>query len=609
MNSAEILSKLDYLFENQLISEVEPFLIQQLNNALNTQKYDIILTIYNELIGYYRSISRHQNALEYSQYALDLIEKLNLQYTIEHATTLLNVATAKRAANYINEAIEDYQLVEKIYLLHTDTSPQLYASLYNNMSLAFSELNDFNQAYTKLKQALDILLEYDHDSVKIASTYVNLANVLINLKNYNSALEYINLALVIFETLPHSNSHYCNALLTKAQLFYLNGDFSNCLETYTLALKQILIHYGQNEMFISTCENIAVLLETIGHNHEAQLFKNKAQVAKYNLENESISGLELSKRYYLTYGKPMIEQLFPEYAPYIAIGLVGHGSECLGYDDDLSKDHDFGPGFCMWLTDEHYNQIGEQLNKAYNELPQTFLNVPKRNTTLQGQGRVGVRKISDFYNELIGSKDGNLSLLDWLYLPSSYLATATNGEVFEDPLGRFTSIRNKLKDGYPRDVLLKKIAARLSLMAQSGQYNFARSMIRQNIVAANTALNIFIQNTIELIYLINNVYCPYYKWAFTGLSHLEILNHLAPLIEQLVKLPLNTEVWKQAKMHELNLNDEHIVIIEQICTEVVLYLNRTQLSTLEDNYLDAHTSSIISLIKDETIKNRHVMEG
>lgn len=54
-----------------------------------------------------------------------------------------------------------------------------------------------------------------------------------------------------------------------------------------------------------------------------------------------IKGLELSKQYYETYGKPMIAGQFPEYESRIAVGLVGQGSECFGYDDESSRDHDF----------------------------------------------------------------------------------------------------------------------------------------------------------------------------------------------------------------------------------------------------------------------------
>ena len=52
--------------------------------------------------------------------------------------------------------------------------------------------------------------------------------------------------------------------------------------------------------------------------------------------------VELARAYYEQFGKRMIREQFSEYADRIAVGLVGEGSECLGFDDMLSEDHDYG---------------------------------------------------------------------------------------------------------------------------------------------------------------------------------------------------------------------------------------------------------------------------
>ena len=49
-----------------------------------------------------------------------------------------------------------------------------------------------------------------------------------------------------------------------------------------------------------------------------------------------MQGLELAKRYYEEVGRPMLERDFPELLPRLAAGLVGEGSECLGFDDAIS---------------------------------------------------------------------------------------------------------------------------------------------------------------------------------------------------------------------------------------------------------------------------------
>ena len=66
-----------------------------------------------------------------------------------------------------------------------------------------------------------------------------------------------------------------------------------------------------------------------------------------------MKGLELSEKYYKTFGEPMLKEQFPELFPKIAAGLIGGGSEVLGYDDVVSQDHDYGPGFCLFLPDEN----------------------------------------------------------------------------------------------------------------------------------------------------------------------------------------------------------------------------------------------------------------
>ncbi len=60
-----------------------------------------------------------------------------------------------------------------------------------------------------------------------------------------------------------------------------------------------------------------------------------------------MKGLELCRSYYEEVGAPALRERFPELMPRAAAGLCGQGSDCLGLDDEYSRDHDFGPGFCL----------------------------------------------------------------------------------------------------------------------------------------------------------------------------------------------------------------------------------------------------------------------
>ena len=89
-----------------------------------------------------------------------------------------------------------------------------------------------------------------------------------------------------------------------------------------------------------------------------------------------MKGLDLSEQYFLSYGMPMIEEKFSSWSKRVATGLVGDGSECFGFDDEISRDHDWGPGFCIWLTQPDYNHISQPLEQAMADLPQIFSGFP-----------------------------------------------------------------------------------------------------------------------------------------------------------------------------------------------------------------------------------------
>ena len=91
-----------------------------------------------------------------------------------------------------------------------------------------------------------------------------------------------------------------------------------------------------------------------------------------------MKGLELSRQYFEAVGLPMLEAQFTSELPRIAAGLVGEGSECFGFDDEISRDHDWGPGFCLWLREEDYAAFGARLQAAYQALPRSFAGFPPR---------------------------------------------------------------------------------------------------------------------------------------------------------------------------------------------------------------------------------------
>ena len=254
------------------------------------------------------------------------------------------------------------------------------------------------------------------------------------------------------------------------------------------------------------------------------------------------NGLKMSEVFFEEYGLPMLEKKFPEYTDQIAAGLVGQTSECFGYDDYISRDHDYAPGFCLWLPEELRKKIGDDLEKAYEELPveDFILNhradvgmaEPSNIMTGARRHRVGVHSIEEFYYEHTGMTHAPVTTQDWLATPQMHLAEAVNGKVFRDPSGEFTKIRNVWAGYYPEDILKKKVAADLAMAGKTGQFNYSRSIKRGDIGAAYFCVTEFIYKITAALFLLNGRYMPYYKWRFRAMNEFTTLSSVQkPLIK------------------------------------------------------------------------------
>lgn len=307
-----------------------------------------------------------------------------------------------------------------------------------------------------------------------------------------------------------------------------------------------------------------------------------------------MKGLELCEKYYNEWGAPMIRNKFPKYEDRIGAGLVGDGSECYGFDDDISRDHDWGPGFCLWLDHGDYKAIGRDLREEYERLPKTFCGYRRKDSDLGG-GRVGVFEIGSFYSRFIGAPKGPETMEQWLYLPENYLSACTNGRVFSDPLGEFSKIRARLLDFYPEDVRILKIAARCMSSAQSGQYNFMRSIRHKEYYAAQYAETTFCFDIMSLLFLLNRRYAPFYKWRHRAVRALPILGEfLYHKISDMTSSP--------------DYKDKNN-IIEEISGAVIKALHDEGLSNSDSNFLLDHGPVIQQTIKDENLRKRNVWIG
>lgn len=310
-----------------------------------------------------------------------------------------------------------------------------------------------------------------------------------------------------------------------------------------------------------------------------------------------MQGIELSRLYFEAYGAPMLRERFPDWADRLAVGLVGSGSECFGFDDAVSQDHDFEPGFCVFLPEEDVldRKTAFQMERAYAALPKEFLGFTRPMLSPVGGVRRGVLRLGDFLEARTGNRDGSLTLERWLRLEEQYLAELVNGELFRTGDGVFAAIRERLSR-QPADVRKKKLAGRLLGMAQAGQYNYPRCLAHGEPAAAQLAVGEFVRHAIAVIFLLNERYLPYYKWQFRALRGLPLLGGEAETLELLLTTD-NGKTMAQAKQD----------MIEALSGAIITALQDQRLTEAVCGDLEKHACSVNDSIENAELRNAHIL--
>ena len=308
-----------------------------------------------------------------------------------------------------------------------------------------------------------------------------------------------------------------------------------------------------------------------------------------------MSQIENSRRFYLKHVEPMIRSEFGMYEDRIAVGLAGEGSDCFGYDDFMSRDHDFGTGVCLWLTSSDYELFGDSLRESYDAL---IAKMPGNNLTARLKARRGVMTIDGFYSNVLGipvpAEKGMLTEEEWLALDHSCLATATNGDVFRDDLGVFSSFRSYLMSYYPDRVWRFRLADELHKFASSLQVNYARCMSRGDTVAAKMCHLNGLSASMELFFLLHRQYPPYYKWTYRRMCEIED-GLYAQRVKDLAEAVSDRQVWegKQYSPDYLNLSDPVVLSAEMVAESVVDLMSQLGLVTASDKYLEKYVDVVM----------------
>jgi hypothetical protein len=326
-----------------------------------------------------------------------------------------------------------------------------------------------------------------------------------------------------------------------------------------------------------------------------------------------IPGRKLCELFYHKEVAPILNREFPGLR--YSAALIGWGSEVLGYDTAMSRDHHWGPRVLLFLSDRDYPKLKDRINRALsNNLPCEFLGYSTsygtpdpagvrhavRITTGPVNHMVNIYTLKSFFEARLGFDPAKkIAVTDWLIFPQQRLLELVSGEVYHDGLGQLRKIREKLKF-YPNDVWLYLLAAQWKRISQEeafvGRAGEVGDELGSQVVAAR-----IVREIMKLAFLMEKRYAPYSKWLGSAFGRLKIGATLTPILQEV----LLARTWKArerklAQAYSI-LAREHnaLKITNPLPTGVTRYYGRPYLVIHGDTF----ASTIKKAIKDPNVKS------
>lgn len=260
-----------------------------------------------------------------------------------------------------------------------------------------------------------------------------------------------------------------------------------------------------------------------------------------------MDGLTLSRLFYEQAARPIIESVItPEH---YSAGLIGWSSEVLGLDDILSRDHNWGPRFIVFLQKKYYEYHSKLLDRALrDELPVDFEGYSTNfGPTALGDQRVmhpvkegpvhhfiQIERLDTYLRHFLNiDPNQELNPDDWLQLSEHNLLGFTHGLVFHDGLRELGEWRSRLSF-YPDEVWRQRLIKQWRLIAEEEAF-VGRSVVRGDTLGSVLIISRIAEHLMRLVFLMERTYAPYSKWFGTCFMQLKNGPELVPLLTEAVQ--------------------------------------------------------------------------
>jgi hypothetical protein len=331
------------------------------------------------------------------------------------------------------------------------------------------------------------------------------------------------------------------------------------------------------------------------------------------LSTSFIPGLKLSGDFYLEIVRPILDQAFPGLAH--AAALIDSGSEVLGFDDETSMDHHWGPRLMLFLSEENQPRYAEQITHLLaSNLPYEFKGYPTNFSAPNSADnnvqilqpitrgavnhRVTIHTARSFFSDYLGFDiQGSLEPADWLTFSEQRLRTIATGAVFHDDVD-LNEARARFA-WYPQDVWLYLLAAAWSRIGQEEHLMGRAGMVADEVGSALIGARL-VRDIMHLCFLMEKAYAPYPKWFGSAFKQLTCAQTLWPVFQQV----LCAETW-QMREKQLVQAYEYIAachnalhLTEPLPEKVTSFFERP----FQVIALHGFAEALLSKIQDPTVK-------
>ncbi|MBB6733427.1 DUF4037 domain-containing protein [Cohnella zeiphila] len=234
-----------------------------------------------------------------------------------------------------------------------------------------------------------------------------------------------------------------------------------------------------------------------------------------------MKGIELCKRFHFEFVEPLLSNHFPDLR--YSSSLIGPGSEVLGYDTEMSTDHDWGPRVVLFLQANDMYLVNSISQVLQTNRPREFYGY-----TVDLNQTIMTTLAQFLESKLATDFEKGPELLDWLTFPSQVLAEIVGGEVFRDDAGHLAAIRKQLHY-YPHDIWLYIMASVWNRIGQEEHLVLRAGYVGDELGSSIIGSRI-VKDIMDLCFLMERQYAPYPKWFGTAFKKLDCANELLPLL-------------------------------------------------------------------------------